>query len=167
MFSAVIGINDIRECAKFQFGHLSGWYFTDWSVNSNCPVASVHFTNQSINNTALPKSRSVTWLECILQTGISHFKAGSVKYTLVTWSNWSFVVRHYFMILVPCENFKSIGLPYHSKWYSSNEEFYFTDWSVKYQPDRWPTWNFVHRLMSSIPITGENFKSKAFVIKEI
>ena len=32
-FSPVIGIDHIRPLAKFQFGHLSGWYFTDRSVN--------------------------------------------------------------------------------------------------------------------------------------
>ena len=42
-FSPVIGIDDIRLCAKFQFSHLSGWYFTDRSVNSCCPVARVPF----------------------------------------------------------------------------------------------------------------------------
>ena len=40
-FSPVIGIDDIRLCAKFQFDYLSGWYFTDQSVNSFCLVARV------------------------------------------------------------------------------------------------------------------------------
>ena len=39
--------------------------------------------------------------------------------------------------------------------------------SVKYQPDRWPNWNFVNRLIWSIPITGKNFKSKSFLVLEI
>ena len=42
-FSALIGNDDIRLWAKFQFGHLSGWYFTDRSVNSFCLVARVPF----------------------------------------------------------------------------------------------------------------------------
>ena len=42
-FWPVVGIDNIRLCAKFDFGHLSGWYFTDRSVNSFCLVARVPF----------------------------------------------------------------------------------------------------------------------------
>ena len=42
-FSPVIGIDNIRLCEKFQFGHLFDWYFTDRSVNSFCLVARVPF----------------------------------------------------------------------------------------------------------------------------
>ena len=31
-FSPVIGLDHLSQCAKFQFGHLRGWYFTDRSV---------------------------------------------------------------------------------------------------------------------------------------
>ena len=75
-FSPVIGIDNTILCAKFQFGHLSGRYFTDPALKWDIPV-------------------------------------------------------------------------------------------YKIQPDRWPTWNFAHRLISSIPITGVNFKSKAPVVLEI
>ena len=30
-------------CAKFQFSHLSGWYFTDWSVKPNSSSLGNHF----------------------------------------------------------------------------------------------------------------------------
>ena len=32
-FSPVIGIDHIRPFSKFQVGHVTGWYFTDRSVN--------------------------------------------------------------------------------------------------------------------------------------
>ena len=31
-FSPVIGLDNLRSFAKFQFGHLPSLYFTDWSV---------------------------------------------------------------------------------------------------------------------------------------
>ena len=36
----------------------------------------------------------------------------------------------------------------------------------KYQPHRWPIWNFAYDLRSLIPITGKNFKSKGQVEPE-
>ena len=121
----------------------------------------------SINNVDLQKFNLITWLVCILQTQLWNEIFRSVKYTLVTWSIWYFANQYYLLILAPGENFKSIGPLDHSKWYPSNEEFDFTDRSVKYQPDRWPNWNFAHRLILSIPITGKNFKSKAPLVLEI
>ena len=85
-FSPVIGIDNIRLCAKFQFDHLSGCYFTDRSVNSFSLVA-----------LDLQKIRFVTWLACILQTSMICQKAWSVKYTLVTWQTWYFVNQLHLM----------------------------------------------------------------------
>ena len=42
-FSPVIGIDNIRLCAKFQFDHLSGWYFTDQSVNPFVSLLGCHY----------------------------------------------------------------------------------------------------------------------------
>ena len=43
----------------------------------------------------------------------------------------------------------------------------FTFWSVKYQPNRWPNWNFAYHLRLSISTTGQNFKIIALVNLEI
>ena len=43
----------------------------------------------------------------------------------------------------------------------------FTFWSVKYQLDRWPNWNFANHLRLSWLTTGQNFKFLALVNLEI
>ena len=42
-----------------------------------------------------------------------------------------------------------------------------TFWSVKYQPDRWPTQIFANNLVLSYITLGQNFKFVAFVVFEI
>ena len=42
-----------------------------------------------------------------------------------------------------------------------------TFWSVIYQPNRWPTWNFVNHLHLLIPTIGQNFKFMRFLGKDL
>ena len=94
-FSPVIDIDHIKQFGKFQFGHLSGWYFTDRSVNylycailSDLEIQSCWNFDQGfvlIRSTRVKNFKLITWLDGILQTRPECKKPRSVKYHQVTW----------------------------------------------------------------------------------
>ena len=77
-FWPVIDIDDIRPHTKFQVDHVTGWYFTDRSVNyllsailSDLVIQSTwnfHQMYKLIKQTSIQNYKSITWLGHILQT---------------------------------------------------------------------------------------------------